>query len=141
MSSILGFSGEYKFLSNFHLVDITWKGTQFTCSEHIYMFFKCTTEEDRKAILQLSKPGDIKKFGRSVKLPKNWGDIRDVAMMTALLAKFSIPEMAEKLLSTKGMYIEETNWWNDTYWGVCNGVGENKLGRMLMFIRDFHMEK
>jgi predicted NAD-dependent protein-ADP-ribosyltransferase YbiA (DUF1768 family) len=31
----------------------------------------------------------------------------------------------------------EGNWWGDTYWGVCNGVGENHLGKLLMKIRDY----
>ena len=30
----------------------------------------------------------------------------------------------------------EGNTWNDTYWGVCNGVGKNTLGQLLMKIRE-----
>ena len=29
----------------------------------------------------------------------------------------------------------EENWWNDTFWGVCRGVGKNHLGQILMKIR------
>lgn len=29
----------------------------------------------------------------------------------------------------------EKNTWGDTYFGVCNGVGENNLGKDLMSIR------
>ena len=25
--------------------------------------------------------------------------------------------------------------WNDTEWGICNGIGNNKLGKILMRIR------
>lgn len=32
--------------------------------------------------------------------------------------------------------IVEENSWRDTYWGVCKGVGENHLGKILMKIRD-----
>ena len=46
-----------------------------------------------------------------------------------------------ELLGDKHKAYEETNHWNDTYWGVCNGVGQNMLGRMLMFIRDNLLEE
>ncbi len=29
----------------------------------------------------------------------------------------------------------EGNHWNDTFWGICNGNGENNLGKILMKIR------
>jgi predicted NAD-dependent protein-ADP-ribosyltransferase YbiA (DUF1768 family) len=28
------------------------------------------------------------------------------------------------------------NYWNDKFWGICKGVGENHLGKILMQIRD-----
>lgn len=56
-------------------------------------------------------------------------------MKLALEAKFKIPELNKKLIETKNYYIEETNNWHDYYWGVCNGVGQNMLGNMLMEIR------
>jgi predicted NAD-dependent protein-ADP-ribosyltransferase YbiA (DUF1768 family) len=55
--------------------------------------------------------------------------------MRGLTAKFTIPEMKDKLMATGDAYLEETNTWDDVYWGVCNGVGKNMLGRMLMYIR------
>ena len=39
------------------------------------------------------------------------------------------------LQETQNKYLEETNHWNDTFWGVCNGIGENMLGKILMEIR------
>ena len=44
--------------------------------------------------------------------------------------------MSNKLLGTGDTYLEEGNTWNDTFWGVCNGVGENNLGRILMEVRE-----
>ena len=29
----------------------------------------------------------------------------------------------------------EGNTWNDTFWGVCNGQGQNWLGKILMLVR------
>jgi hypothetical protein len=39
------------------------------------------------------------------------------------------------LLATGDMELIEDNDWDDTYWGVCNGAGENNLGKLLMKIR------
>ncbi len=39
----------------------------------------------------------------------------------------------KKLLSPEELV--EGNWWNDTFWGVCNGEGQNNLGKILMKIR------
>ena len=39
-------------------------------------------------------------------------------------------------MATEDAELIEGNWWKDTYWGICDGVGENRLGQMLMWIRD-----
>lgn len=52
-----------------------------------------------------------------------------------LRQKFSKEPFVSKLLSTGCCYIEETNHWKDTFWGVCDGRGENILGKLIMVIR------
>jgi predicted NAD-dependent protein-ADP-ribosyltransferase YbiA (DUF1768 family) len=37
-----------------------------------------------------------------------------------------------QLLATGDAKIVEGNTWGDVFWGVCNGVGENHLGEILM---------
>jgi predicted NAD-dependent protein-ADP-ribosyltransferase YbiA (DUF1768 family) len=49
--------------------------------------------------------------------------------------KFSHPELRQKLLDTGSCTLVEGNTWGDTFWGVCDGVGENHLGKLLMTIR------
>lgn len=49
--------------------------------------------------------------------------------------KFQHPELKKKLLKTKNATLIEGNTWGDVYWGVCNGVGENNLGKILMETR------
>ena len=39
-----------------------------------------------------------------------------------------------KLVSVNDELIEGT--WFDTYWGVCDGKGKNKLSKLLMKVRD-----
>ena len=39
----------------------------------------------------------------------------------------------------KGRHVTLRKDWfsqNETFWGVCNGVGENKLGHILMEVRE-----
>jgi hypothetical protein len=36
--------------------------------------------------------------------------------------------------------LVEGNTWNDRYWGVCRGVGQNKLGHLLMKLREEYKE-
>ena len=57
-------------------------------------------------------------------------------MYDLLKQKFSNPVYKELLLSTGNAYLEETNTWNDCFWGVCNGEGLNNLGKSLMILRN-----
>ena len=53
------------------------------------------------------------------------------------MAKFTQnEELKEKLLATENEELVEGNTWHDTYWGVCNRRGKNKLGKILMRIRE-----
>lgn len=57
-------------------------------------------------------------------------------MEELLRLKFADPDLRAKLQATAPGYLEETNNWNDTFWGVCRGRGRNTLGSLLMDIRD-----
>ena len=46
--------------------------------------------------------------------------------------KFDHPHLRDLLLATKQRVLIEGNTWGDTFWGVCNGVGQNHLGRTIM---------
>lgn len=135
-SEILGFSGEYRFLSNFYLIDIEISGITFKSSEHYYMYEKTTDENLRKKILEASTGAIAKKIGKTIRLRTDWEEkYKNQSMIFGLKKKFSLPEMRDKLLSTGDAYIEETNTWGDVYWGVFHGTGKNMLGRMLMYLR------
>lgn len=45
-------------------------------------------------------------------------------------------ELRRRLLATEDAELVEGNAWNDTFWGVCRGNGQNHLGRILMEVRD-----
>lgn len=129
--NICGFSGKYRFLSNFYPIEMEIDGVKYKSSEHYYMSQKTTNEHFRKLILDAATGAAAKKIGKTVPLRKDWEEkYKNQSMLRGLLAKFDIPEMRDKLISTGNSYLEETN-----HWGVCNGVGKNMLGRMLMYVR------
>jgi len=53
-------------------------------------------------------------------------------MASLIKEKFKNESLRKKLLDTGEAFIIEGNWWNDRFWGVCDGVGENHLGIILM---------
>lgn len=82
-------------------------------------------------------PSMAKQLGQRVTLRHDWEEVKLNIMYELNKQKFEwSPELRTALLATGDRYIEETNWWKDTFWGVCNGVGENHLGRILMRIRE-----
>ena len=80
--------------------------------------------------------GKAKKAGREIICRSDWKEIKDSVMELALRIKFQNKVLCEKLLNTGNSELVEGNWWGDTYWGVCEGKGENRLGKILMKIRD-----
>lgn len=60
-----------------------------------------------------------------------------VSMKGLLKEKFLQNEdLKVKLLSTDNEELIEGNNWGDKVWGKVNGVGENRLGKILMQIRE-----
>lgn len=139
---IKGFSGEFRFLSNFYPCKFVIDGVIYPSSEHYYMCQKTDDPYKKSLILESTLPSRAKRIGRTLTLRPDWDEKhRNPAMLKGLIGKFSSEHMLNKLNSTMGAYLEETNHWGDTYWGVCHGEGKNMLGRMLMFIRDVHFKK
>lgn len=66
----------------------------------------------------------------------DWDDVRISIMIELLIQKFNVPELRAQILDTGDKYLIEGNTWDDTLWGVCDGVGKNMLGRVLMNLRE-----
>lgn len=133
---ILGFRDKHAFLSNFYICDITYKDVLFESNEHAYQAQKATNEADFNLIKNSFTPTLAKHFAKTIKLREDWTKVKDSIMLDLARIKFSTPIMRDKLLETEDSYIEETNYWGDTYWGVYNEKGKNKLGKILMKVRE-----
>lgn len=133
---ILGFNKEYRFLSNFYPAKVEYDGLEYTSTEHAYQAAKTLDPGERRRIRESQKPGEAKRLGKQVKMRTDWEQIKISVMKELVLQKFSKhKELKDKLLATGDAYIEETNTWNDTFWGVCKGKGQNWLGKILMEVR------
>lgn len=134
---ISSFTGEYEFLSNFYLVDINFSGATYPSVENAYQAAKTLNPVERKVFQEATtSPNQAKKLGRRLKLDPNWESIKDRIMSLLVYYKFRFNDrLKNRLLFTREATLMEGNWWNDTYWGVCNGVGRNHLGKILMKVR------
>ena len=133
------FDGEFAFLSNFYeqpnlITDEM--NIAYPTVEHYFQAAKTLDKNERKRISILDTPGKAKRAGRRVTLRSDWEEVKTEVMRRALMKKFSDPLMREKLLETGNAELVEGNYWGDTCWGVCNGVGENRLGKLLIGIRE-----
>lgn len=130
------FSKEYSFLSNFYYSVILFNGIAYQTVEHAFQAIKTLDVKKRMEIAALSSPGKAKKAGRCLDIRKDWENIKVEVMRSLLKLKFKNSSMKKMLLATKGNTLIEGNTWGDTFWGVCNGDGENMLGKLLMELRD-----
>lgn len=132
-NTISEFRGKYFFLSNFYPAPVTYLGQSFKNNEAAFQSAKCP--ERSNEFLSLS-PSDAKRLGRRVRLRNDWEDVKDKVMYDICIAKFiQNKNLAQLLIETGDATLIEGNTWGDRVWGVCDGVGENRLGKILMQIR------
>lgn len=137
------FKDDYFFLSNFYLrrirygIELNSKSVViFKSAEHAFQAAKSTNDNDKRLIADSHTPGLAKSRGQLIPLRSDWEKIKKQVMYEIVKAKFVQSSKLRKLLLKTGTKkLIEGNWWHDTYWGVCNGVGENHLGKILMRVR------
>ena len=140
MRSIDHFQGEYRWLSNFWPCYIVYHDILYPTVEHAYQAAKVESMELKIKIKNCATPAEAKDFFQThdIKPDPGWTIAKKLAVMEELLKiKFSgsNPFLTRALLETGDAKIIEGNTWNDTFWGVCNGAGENNLGRLMMKVR------
>jgi len=133
--SIRGFVGDYRWLSNFYSCGVNYEGLMYQSAEAAYQAAKFPWAE-RQAFTGLD-PDAAKKLAHAKPIDDaKWNARKDRVMREVVWAKFSQhSELAVRLVATGARYLEETNWWNDPYWGVYQGKGANVLGKILMETR------
>lgn len=133
---ILEFAGEYCFLSNFYPCEVQYQNIVYPSVEHGFQACKSLDRRCRIRISKLKTAASARCAGSKLELRRDWERFKEVIMYNFLKQKFKIPALRAKLIATEDAKLVEGNWWRDTYWGVCNGKGKNRLGKLLMEIRD-----
>ena len=140
-NNIKGFFGEYRWLSNFHSTPVFFEGILYPSTENAYQAAKCAALSEKQQFITCS-PSDAKKLSKTVLIRENWDSFKYDVMSAIVFDKFYRDyDLRIKLLDTENKYLEETNHWGDTYWGVCNERGQNKLGKIIMGIRTIWKSK
>lgn len=127
----------FRFLSNFYPAPVVYEGMEYPTSEHAYQAAKTLDIIQRQNVADQPTPGLAKRYGKAVSMRPNWDEIKVRVMCEIVDAKFTQnPRLAEMLVATQDAELVEGNTWGDTFWGVCDGEGENMLGKILMGVRE-----
>lgn len=139
---------ETRFLSNFYpykkdgtkypfAVKVLYNDIEFDCVENAYQAAKFSDKEKQIEFSKMS-PYETKSYWEENKnYRSDWNEIKLQIMKDLVEQKFSnSKELQNMLLATGDAILEEGNDWNDTFWGVCNNIGSNHLGKILMTIRE-----
>lgn len=130
-------SKKYGEFSNFYKKRIIIQGKKYRSAEHYYQSKKFEGTEWEEYIRNQTTPRKSAEEGRRLDLPlrKDWADIKNEIMITALYYKFKDEALQNLLLSTgEEELIEDSPI--DYYWGCgSDGSGKNILGKQLMSLR------
>jgi ribA/ribD-fused uncharacterized protein len=144
LEPITAFTGDHAFLSNFHPHPLTIDGVTYPTAEHAFQAAKTHDPAVKQAIADKPTPAQVKRAGgkRAGSLVTgdlfrtDWEGIKLSVMRDILRLKFADPALRQALLATGEAPLVEGNAWNDTFWGVCRGRGQNHLGRLLEEVRE-----
>ena len=91
----------------------------------------------------MERPSQSKRLGRKVLMRSDWDQVKDKVMYDVCYAKFTQdPALKAKLLATGDRELVEGNTHGDRCWGMTYSqkygmwIGENRLGKVLMQLRD-----
>lgn len=148
LDGLHGNSGDIRFyhsdqpwgeFSNFSQHSILVEGVSWRTVEHYYQAQKFSDHALQRKIRLSQTPTLAKRTAKEHTSESigDWDSQKDDVMLKALEAKFTQhPELREQLKATGNRRIVEYTS-NDGYWGEAeNGSGLNRLGNLLMKVRD-----
>ena len=141
------FDGKFAFLSNFYESFISDGEITYPTVEHYFQAMKTPSMEEALEIAAAPSPGRAKRLGKKCHLRADWEQVKEQVMEDGLRLKFADPELKQKLIDTYPHELIEGTTWHDNEWGNCscgkcrNIPGKNKLGKMLMKLREEYMKE
>jgi ribA/ribD-fused uncharacterized protein len=137
---ISGFFGQFRFLSNFFILDegVGLGELIFPSVEHAYQAAKWPVHL-RSQFVEITS-GQAKKLGKAAPQlnVKTWNKNKVELMRNLVYQKFEKNiKLRKMLMETDGYTLDERNNWGDVFWGMNEkGEGENQLGKILMVVRE-----
>jgi ribA/ribD-fused uncharacterized protein len=135
----------YEF-TNFYPTNVFIDGKNWPTTEHYFQAQKFVGTPYVEKIRRLPSPRDAFQLSRDPLVSRwrrsDWESVKDDIVLKALRVKFSENVvLREKLRGTgEKELVKHTS--NDSYWGDGgNGLGQNKLGKLLMQVRRELKEK
>ncbi|WP_082845409.1 NADAR family protein [Paraburkholderia caribensis] len=133
----------YGAFSNLYKRDIEFEGTVFPTAEHAYQAGKARKPQVREWLLAAPSPSLLAMAAHGLyvwDIAPEWSKTKFDRMKRVLTAKYSQHDDLRKLLLGTGdaVLIETATVDNavNRLWGEVNGKGQNKLGQLLMEVRD-----
>lgn len=130
---------KYGPFSNFSRHQVELDGKVWPTSEHYYQAMKFEDEGLQERVRLCEGPGRAAEMGRDRSLPlrTDWEEAKYEVMKLVVRAKVLQHEEIYDLLMESGHEVIIEDSPIDYYWGCGHdGSGKNKLGRVLMEIRD-----
>ena len=132
-------------LSNFSRHSVFLKGRIWPTVEHFYQAQKFDNPLHQEAIRCCLTPMLAKNSAYALTdlhCRTNWCDVREHVMLEGLRAKFDQhPDLHDRLIQSGNRYLVEYTH-KDDYWGdPGDGSGQNRLGHLLMQVREEHLKK
>lgn len=138
--AILGFEGEFRWMSNFWPVSLLFDGVRYGSVEQAYQAAKTLDPDERLKIQMTKTPGRAKKQGRSLTVRSDWDAVKIAIMLRLQRQKYRNRRLSGRLAATGKRQIFELNAWNDVFWGVVENEGGyegvNAMGQILSLVRD-----
>jgi len=129
---------EYAWLSNFSPPGFELEGVKWRTVEHYYQAQKFAGTPLARKVYEMPNGPAARKcaHGHDAEIRADWETVKEEVMRRAVAAKFSQNRKLRKDLLATG---DEPLWHfstKDFYWGCGpDGVGENRLGLMIMEVR------
>ena len=151
----LGFQSSHSIMLNLAACTVKLDDLVFQSSEAVYQYLKarsCGTDKQIEGVLAKDDVHEVMFLGRDITETEDWRERKADVMIEVLLMKFSQnADLKYKLLKTGDKHLYEFT--KDRYWGIgltltqasllkeSKGPGQNKMGELLMLVRQKLGEK
>ena len=148
-SDPIKFGGSRSFLSNMYKCRLSVYGRTFRSVEHAYQYRKAMFNEDlecAECIRRARSPYLAKRLSYGIRKKRrgtDWNAVRVACMKGLLMSKFGgSDKLKADLLATGDAELVEWVPSREGFWGTRIGdvPGENKLGKLLMGVRDAYKD-